>query len=236
MIKFEKMNKQELFLFIMLAICSGMMIGIGATAFLLSLGLLGVWGRLIGSVLFSLGMFKIITYELRLFTGMVADLPEIGIKNSWRLLVCFLGNTVGILLVGLLVKCTPISDHVFREGALVALGKLEYPNWGLSALCSSILCGALITPAVWASRHAPKKSLSSTLGVIFPIIVFVFCGFDHSVANLLYFFTLGEFSWRVVGYIAICMVGNLIGGIILPLVSMYREKHAGKDVDVNKML
>ena len=80
MIKFEKMNKQELFLFIMLAVCSGMMIGIGATAFLLAIGLFDVWGRLIGSVLFSLGMFKIITYGLRLYTGMVADLPEIGLK------------------------------------------------------------------------------------------------------------------------------------------------------------
>lgn len=236
MIKFEKMNKQEIFLFIMLAICSGMMIGIGATAFLLAIGLLGVWGRLIGSVLFSLGMFKIITYELRLYTGMVADLPEIGLKNSWRLVLCFLGNTIGILFIGVLVKCTPISEHVFREGANIALAKLEYSNWGLSALCSSLLCGALITPAVWASRHAPKKSLSSTLGVIFPIIVFVFCGFDHSVANLLYFFTLGEFSWRVIGYVLICCVGNMLGGIILPLVALYREHHVGKDVDMNKML
>ena len=49
------------------------------------------------------------------------------------------------------------------------------------------------------------------------------CGFDHSVANMLYFYCLGEISWRVVGYIALSILGNIIGGTILPLIVKLRE-------------
>ena len=40
---------------------------------------------LIGALLFSLGIFAIVTYEMRLFTGMVADIPEMKLKNIWKL-------------------------------------------------------------------------------------------------------------------------------------------------------
>jgi formate/nitrite transporter FocA (FNT family) len=56
---------------------------------------------------------------------------------------------------------------------------------------------------------------------MFPIIVFAFCGFDHSVANTLYFFFLG-FTPKAVVYLLICVVGNILGGVILPILSIFR--------------
>ena len=35
---------------------------------------------------------------------------------------------------------------------------------------------------------------------------------------MLYFYYLGEFSWRVVGYIALSILGNILGGVVIPLV------------------
>ena len=40
---------------------------------------------------------------------------------------------------------------------------------------------------------------------------------------MLYFYYLGEVSWRVVGYIALSILGNIIGGVILPLIVKLRE-------------
>ena len=99
--------------------------------------------------------------------------------------------------------------------------KLDAELWGIKALCSSILCGFLITLSIGAVNYAPRKGLSATVGVMFPIIVFAFCGFDHSVANTLYFFFMG-YSWKAVGYILVCVVGNIIGGVILPICSLFR--------------
>ena len=224
-----KMSKRELGAFILLSIMSGIMIGIGGTASLIAMDTLGQWGKLIGALLFSLGIFAIVTYELRLFTGMVADIPKMGLKNTWKLPVCFLGNIFGVGVVALLVYCTPLSAALIRQSEIIVANKLGAKNWALSAFCSSILCGALITLSVWSVKYSPRKGLDATLGVTFPIIVFAFCGFDHSVANVFYFYLTGTCTWQVVGYEVMCILGNIVGGIILPLVSIFREYAKKRD-------
>ncbi len=220
----RKINKRELLLFCLMAICSGMVIGLGGTTFLLAREFLGEWGRLIGAVLFSFGIFSIVTYEMRLFTGMVADIPKMGIRNAWRLPVCFAGNVFGVAFIALLVYCTPLSEYALPQAEALVAAKLGAKLWGASALCSSFMCGGLITLSVWSVHYAPKKGLSSTVGVLFPIVVFAFCGFDHSVANVLYFAYNGVFSWKILGYELLCVLGNILGGTLLPCISLLREK------------
>ena len=217
------MTTVEFFVFILMSISSGLMIGIGGTASLLAVSLFGTWGKIIGALLFSLGIFAIVTYEMKLFTGMVAELPKMGLKNTWKLPLCFLGNIIGVAIIALLVSCTPLAEKVIPQGQIIAEQKLSAHYWGWSALCSSILCGALITLSVWSVKFSPRKGLDATLGVTFPIIVFAFCGFDHSVANVLYFHFYGQCTWQIIGYEALCVLGNIIGGIILPLIVMLRE-------------
>lgn len=222
-IKFEKMTKAQVLVFCLMAISSGCVIGIGGASSLLAISLLGDWGRLIGGCLFSLGIYAIVTYEMRLFTGMVADIPTIGWKNSWKLPVCFLCNALGVALIAVFVYYSPIGERIATQGAAVIGAKLDADNWAIKALCSSALCGALITISVKSVKFAPQKGLSATVGVLFPIIVFAFCGFDHSVANMMYFYYLGEISWRVVGYVLLTIVGNVVGGVALPTVTLIKE-------------
>ncbi len=214
----------ELLVFILMAICSGVVIGIGGFAFLTCNAMLGEWGRLIGGLLFSLGIFVIVTFEMRLFTGMVADIPKMKAKELWKLAVCFIGNALGVALSACIAYCTPLGNIACAQGAAVIATKLQAENWALSALCSSILCGVLITLSVKSAKVAPQKGLSATVGVIFPIVVFAFCGFDHSVANMLYFYYLGDFSLQIVAYVLLTVVGNILGGVALPLVLKYKNK------------
>lgn len=225
MIEEEKkgMTAPEFWVFLLMSICSGLMIGIGGTASLLAASLFEKWGKIIGALLFSLGIFAIVTYEMNLFTGMVANIPKMGVNKIWRLPFCFLGNVVGVAIIALLVSCTPLADKVIPQATTIATEKLSAENWWLSAFCSAILCGALITLSVWSVKYSPRKGLDATLGVTFPIVVFAFCGFDHSVANVLYFFFYGQFSWQIIGYELLAVLGNIVGGIILPLIVMLRE-------------
>lgn len=220
----HKTTKIDVIAFCFMTLFSGIMIGIGGTASLLANHLFGAWGRLIGACLFSLGIYMIVTYEMRLFTGMVADIPKMGVKNFWKLPVCFVGNALGVAFVALLVMFSPLKDSVVAQGANVIAVKLAAETWYFNVLCSSILCGMLITLSVWSVRYAPKKGLNATVGVLFPIIVFAFCGFDHSVANMLYFCFLGQFSWQIVGYVALSILGNIIGGVMLPFVMLWKER------------
>lgn len=220
----HKTTKIDVIAFCFMTIFSGIMIGIGGTASLIANNLFDSWGRLIGACLFSLGIYMIVTYEMRLFTGMVADIPKMGVKNFWKLPVCFIGNALGVAFVALLVMCSPLRDTAMPQGAALIGAKLAAETWYLNVLCSSILCGMLITLSVWAVRYAPKKGLNATVGVLFPIVVFAFCGFDHSVANMLYFCFYGQLTWQIVGYVLISIVGNIIGGVMLPYVMLWKEK------------
>ena len=212
-----------------MSLSSGIMIGVGGSAFLLSCTLYGEWGRLIGALLFSLGIFAIVMFEMRLFTGLISDIPEMKVKNLWMLPISFLGNMLGVLFTAFLVYYSPLSESVVPQAQMMMSAKLNANLWGLKALSSSILCGFLITLSIGAVKYAPKKGLSTTVGVMFPIIVFAFCGFDHSVANTLYMFFLG-FSGKAVVYLLICVAGNILGGVILPILSLFRS-WSNKNID-----
>lgn len=217
----EKFTKAQFISFCLMAFCSGLTIGIGGTASLLASNLFGNAGKLIGACLFSLGILAIVMFEMKLFTGLISDIPEMGVKNFWKLPVCFLGNMLGVIFTAVLVKYSPLADAVVPKGAALIEGKIFADLWAIKALCSAILCGFLITLSIGSVKYAPRKGLSTTVGVMFPIIVFAFCGFDHSVANTLYIFFLG-FSWQAVGYLLMCVLGNIIGGVILPILSIFR--------------
>lgn len=217
----EKLTKAQIAAFCLMSLCAGIMIGVGGTAFLLSRAIFGEWGRLIGSIFFSLGILAIVMFEMKLFTGLISDMPEMGAKNWWKLPVCFLGNMLGVLFAAILVYYSPLSEKVVPEAQAMMQAKLDTQLWGIKGLCSAILCGFLITLSIGAVNYAPRKKLSTTVGVMFPIIVFAFCGFDHSVANTLYCFFLG-FSGKAVLYILVCVLGNIIGGVILPILSLFR--------------
>lgn len=229
---FEKLTKAQFVSFCLMSFCSGVMIGVGGTAFLLACNLFETWGKLIGSVLFSLGILSIVMFEMKLFTGLISDIPEMGARNFWKLPVCFLGNMLGVLFAAVLVFYSPLAESVVPQAQTMMSIKLDADLWGLKALCSSILCGFLITLSIGAVNYAPRKGLSTTVGVMFPIIVFAFCGFDHSVANTLYFYFLG-FSGKAVVYLLICVVGNILGGVILPILSLFRI-WSNKDHEENK--
>ena len=217
----EKLTKAQFISFCLMAFCSGLTIGIGGTASLLASHIFGNAGKLIGASLFSLGILAIVMFEMKLFTGLISDIPEMGVKNFWKLPVCFIGNMLGVIFTAILVKFSPLADVVVPKGAEVISVKIFAEMWPIKAFCSAILCGFLITLSIGAVKYAPRKGLSTTVGVMFPIIVFAFCGFDHSVANTLYVYFLG-FSWQAVGYLMMCILGNIVGGVILPILSLFR--------------
>lgn len=221
----QKSNKgqfNDFIHFLFMTLLSGAMIGICATSSLTATAIVND-GRIIGSLLFSLGMFVILAFEMKLFTGLIPKIPHTSPKSYWQLPVCLIGNFVGVYIVYLLVSQTYFADKVILQGANLIANKLSLDNWALSSLSSGVLCGILITLSILSVDHSHKKGLSANVGVMFPIIVFVFCGFDHSIANMFYFYCLGEFSWKVIGYISLTILGNLIGGIILPLVLKLRD-------------
>ena len=222
------MKRKDFIVFCLMTVLAGMAIGLGGTASLLANNLSpDMAGRLIGALLFGLGLLVVIVFEMKLFTGMVAGIPTMGVKNLWKLAVCFIGNSVGMAILALLVYYTFIGHNVAEQGALVIGRKLADSDWAIRCFCSAVLCGMLITFSVKSVQAAPKKGLSATLGVVLPVVVFAFCGFDHSVANMLYLYfyvAANGMSLQILWYALIAIAGNVIGGVLLPYCLLLKEK------------
>ncbi|MCQ2413924.1 MAG: formate/nitrite transporter family protein, partial [Clostridia bacterium] len=56
------------------------------------------------------------------------------------------------------------------------------------------------------------------LGIFFCVPTFILAGFEHSMADMFYFSASQIVSWQAFGYLWIIILGNAIGGVLLPLL------------------
>ena len=163
-------------------------------------------GRLLGALIFPAALSMVVVTGCELFTGnclmiipaLEGTITPLGMARN--LAVVYLGNLLG----GLIAAAAAVWAHLFDlfDGALgayaitTAAAKCALP-FG-DAFLRGVFCNLLVCLALWmtfAAKEAPGKIAT----LFFPIVVFVLCGFEHSVANMYYIpaglLALGEPSW-----------------------------------------
>ena len=190
-------------------IASGMLVGIGGTVYL------SCENKVVGAVLFSVALLCICLLGFYLYTGKIGLFIEKPTKESAIALPVGLGgNAIGAALTGVL---TAIAKPALIDKAQAACAaKLD--GGMLKGLIAAVFCGVLMYAAV--KTYGAKGTL---LGIIFCIPTFILCGFEHSVADV-YYFTVasmrGAFDPMRVAFIAVAVVGNTLGGWILPVLML----------------
>lgn len=188
----------------LLAIAAGIFIGIGGTV------LLSLENRIVGSILFSVALLSICMLGLYLFTGKVGYLVNNHTATDiLSVLAGLAGNAAGCWLAAAGVRlCRPAVIETAQ--ALVAPKLTQSPAY---AVVAGIFCGILMYTAVQIFR-----AKASTAGIFFCVPVFILAGFEHSIADMFYFFCAGEYSVRMVVFLLLVVVGNSIGGWLMPLL------------------
>ena len=69
-----------------------------------------------------------------------------------------------------------------------------------------------------------KEGIVKIVGVFLPVVVFILSGFEHCVANMLYFSFDNAWSLHAFWYIIIMTLGNSLGGMIIPFAQKVFEK------------
>ena len=222
MTNLEEMTKKEFLIFCLAATFGGFMVGIGGVGLLISMvSFEGALGQLVGAIIFSLAMFVVTIFGLYLVTGLSTSIITMRKKNFWVLPITFVFNVLGVAISAVLVHFSHVEVNAIATAVMDT--KLCDDGWVLHSLCSGVLCGILIGLSVFLSKYAAKKHLSATVGVIFPVFVFVFCGFDNSLANLFYTFLSEHISLTMIGYFAVSLLGNMIGGVLVSLLPILKE-------------
>lgn len=183
-----------------LSIMAGAFIAFGAILYTyvihdssLSLGLT----KLLGGLVFCLGLILVIVAGAELFTGnnlivMACVSRRITLERLLRnWIIVFCGNFAGALVVVWLVsqsgQWTSSGAAVGVKALMIANGKVNLTF--VEALSRGILCNILVCLAVWLCFSC-RSVTDKVLAIIFPITAFVALGFEHSVANM-YFVPAG---------------------------------------------
>ena len=180
------------------AAAAGITIGIGGAVYLT------LENRVIGAVLFGVGLYTIVLNGLFLYTGKVGYLISAKDKKAYilQLIFTWLGNFAGTALAAAAISATRIRN-LRRTAEVICKTKLaDTPH---SILILAVFCG------IFLEKGNP-------LILFFCVTVFILCGFEHCIANMFYFSLAGAWSLRAVIYLLLMTLGNSVGGILLPLV------------------
>ena len=188
------------------AVAAGITIGIGGAVYLT------LDNKVIGAVLFGVGLYTIVLNGLFLYTGKVGDLISAKDKKAYilQLIFTWLGNFAGTALAAAAISATRIRN-LRRTAEVICKTKLaDTPH---SILILAVFCGILMYAAVDGFREK-----GNPLILFFCVTVFILCGFEHCIANMFYFSLAGAWSLRAVIYLLLMTLGNSVGGILLLLV------------------
>ena len=207
-----------------LAILAGAFIGFGAAAYTAVMtGADASFGpsRLLGGLVFSLGLILVIVGGAELFTGnalmiMAAVERKITLRRmlrSWG--IVYLGNFVGAAGLAVVFGFSGLLEGAMGATA-TAIPEIKASLLPMEAFIRGALCNTLVCLAIWLT-FAARSAASKILGILWPISAFVLLGLEHSVANM-YFFHQG---WMVGSNVTISdalsnlvwvTLGNIAGG------------------------
>ena len=195
------MQHKNIFNLITKSILAGLLISLAGIVYL------NCPDKIVGSLLFSLGLISILILEANLFTG------KIGYVNSKRSildsLLILVFNLVAAAIVGLIYRCGSDAAALIVESKLSIFSE----SWWLTGL-KSIGCGA----AIYLAVEGYKKS-KSLIPVILGVMVFILAGWNHCIADCFYM-AAGSSSALAIPYLLVVIVGNSIGSLLIRFLQL----------------
>ena len=173
------------------------------------------YGPVVQGLCFSVGLFAVLCTGARLFTGSMLGIETVWRKQTtisdmavlWATLWAL--NLVGAVIVALMAWCMSF------DATAIAHAKAMLP-WH-SLFIRAVLCNVMVCLAVWVFNRIEHTAVNALVASVLPVACFVACGFEHSVADMLYM-PLGYLQGAVsmadcVRVIFMVTVGNMVGGI-----------------------
>ncbi|MBK5960056.1 formate transporter FocA [Rhodoplanes elegans] len=204
----------------MLAMVAGGSIGLGGMFFTIVLAdpTLGfAIQRVLGGVVFSLGLALVMIGGAELFTGNClivmawwnGQIRTSEVIKNWA--IVWFGNLVGALgLVFLVVMAHhPDMNNGAIATAAVKLAASKIQPDMVTIFFKGILCNVLVCLGVWLA-YAGRSVSDKMAGMVLPVACFVAAGFEHCIANM-YFLPL---AW------VISATGHVPAGVDASLITL----------------
>ncbi|MDB0440133.1 formate/nitrite transporter family protein [Clostridioides difficile] len=213
---------------ILLGLLGGAFIGFGALGSMIVSQTFGKIdpgvASLLSAMVFPVGLMLVVVAGAELFTGntlMFIPLMDKKITlgkmiRNWGLV--YFANLVGsLLLVALVYYSSTLTGDAATKAIAVAEAKVN--STIVSMFLKAILCNILVVLAVWMAT-ASQDIVSKLASCWAVIMLFVLCGFQHSVANM-FFIPMGMALGaditmvQLITNLVFVTLGNVVGGSII---------------------
>jgi formate/nitrite transporter len=178
----------------MLSVMAGGSIGLGALYYTIvasDADLSFATIRVVGGLVFSLGLALVLVAGAELFTGnnlivmawASGKISTRQVLRNWTIVYC--GNLVGSIGLVILVL---FSHHLDMNGGRIGLTVLNTAVAKISPdmvtlFFKGILCNVLVCLGVWLA-YAGRSVTDKIVGLMLPVSAFVAAGFEHCIANM----------------------------------------------------
>ena len=210
--------KKDLLLAFPKGILAGLAIGVGGLLYIvMSFAIPGELGKVLGSILFSVGLFTVCSLSLSLYTGKVGLIYEKKQTKEFYLSlpIMLLGNAIGAFGLGMLCYLIFRNTDLIYTAISTADVRLQFNTFNdfLSCIVKSTLCGLCVYLAVKCFAYKKISLLGTGLLVLF-VFIFVYAGFQHCIANMFYFGFAWAWCWQVVLDLLLCIAFNSVGPVL----------------------
>ena len=196
---------------LLFGIFAGLAIGLGSLVYTV---VSTYSNSILASALFSIGLILVCTLGLQLYTGkigVVFDDREKLKENAINLPIMLVGNAIGAFTLGIVCHFIflNVPELVTRIND-IAFGKIA----SKTVFTQGIFCGALVYIAVYLFKNLENYAMK-IIGIITAVTLFVYCGFQHCIANMFYFGMAFDWNLDVLWNILAVILTNSVGALLV---------------------
>ena len=204
------------------SVMAGIFIAMGAMVYL------SIPNTIVASLFFSTGILLVLNLHNMLLTRVW---PMTVYNGSYRLsdsVIAWVGNGIGTILVAVLIHFTRFEKGILEK--IEGIGKMKLSDDPASLIILGVFCAMFVAFAVFVGGVKQKNgSFAQIFYVWLFITAFVFCGFEHIIADMyylsVYILNFGALPMDVAKVLICVTVGNLIGGGFVGYAVRKLEEH-----------
>lgn len=180
--------------FFVSSVLAGAFVALGSVIFLSTGGMLTAAGsplaRFLACLMFSAALSLVIMAGSDLFTGNNLTVgmglleKTVALRDALALwAVCWVGNLAGSLAVACVFHLAGLSTAGATAAYTAAAALAKTTAAPAVLFWKGLLCNLCVCLAVWCANKMTSES-GKLIMVVWCILIFMLCGFEHSVANM----------------------------------------------------
>lgn len=196
---------------------AGMLVSMGCVVYLMCPD------KIVGGFLFSFALFAIVNMKLDLYTGKIGYLVlNCNLKYAKDLGITIIGNFLGTLFTAFMIRQTRLDIMPL----VTTVTQVKLNDSYISMFILAIFCGMLMFLGVDLFRLI-ENYFGKVLSIVFVVMIFIFSGFEHCIADMFYFNLAGNLDILT---LLVVILGNTVGGTLLCFLFEKAKEPKQKDI------